>query len=322
MAHTSPAPTSKAPVGKASTGKAKKWQPTSLAVWSVPVALFVLGLKYAAFHLTGSVALYSDALESIVNVIAAIAALVAIRVAMKPADESHPFGHNKAEYFSAVIEGALIMVAATLIVLEAWPKLLAPQMGQEMGAGLILNFAATALNAIWAVILLRWGRRLRSPALQADGVHLMSDVITSVGVLVGLMAALITGLPILDPLLALVVACHILWQGWKLMNSSIQGLMDVGVDFAEVVHIRQVISTQAQGAIEAHDLRTRVAGRLIFIEFHLVVPDAMTVGAAHSICDRIEAALGEEFPHARVVIHIEPESEAKLPPGTTALPFA
>jgi len=308
--------------GQANTGQAQKWQSTSLAVWSVPVALVVLGLKYSSFHLTGSVALYSDALESIVNVIAAIAAFFAIRVAMKPADESHPFGHNKAEYFSAVIEGALIIVAATLIVLEAWPRLIAPQMGREMGAGLAVNLAATGLNAIWAVVLLHWGRRLRSPALKADGMHLMSDVVTSLGVVVGLIAALATGLPILDPLLAIFVACHILWQGWKLMNSSIQGLMDVGVDFAETVRIRQVISAQAQGAIEAHDLRTRVAGRLIFIEFHLVVPDAMTVGAAHSICDRIEAALEEEFPHARVVIHIEPEAEAKLPPGTTALPFA
>jgi len=295
---------------------------SALAIWTIPVSLVVFGLKYLAFYATGSVALYSDALESIVNVIAAIVAFIVIRIAMKPADQGHPYGHDKAEYFSAVFEGGLIIVAATLIFLEAWPRLATPHESQEFSMGLLLNFAAASLNALWAVVLLRGARQHRSPALKADGIHLLSDVATSIGVIGGLLAAFIADLPILDPILAIFVACYILWQGWKLINASIQGLMDVGVELVEEMRIRDVIAAHAQGAIEAHDLRTRVAGRLIFIEFHLVVPDVMSVGVAHAICDRIEAALAHELPHARVVIHIEPEAEAKLPPGTTALPFA
>jgi len=293
-----------------------------LAAWTIPVAIVVFCLKYLAFVLTGSVALYSDALESIVNVVAAVAAFLAIRIAMKPADSDHPFGHHKAEYFAAVIEGALIIVAALLIIWEAWPKLLTAHHIEISNYGLLLSLAATALNALWAFTLLRWGRNYRSPALSADGTHLLSDVVTSLGVVMGVLAAGISGFAILDPLLALFVACYILWQGGKVINNSVQGLMDIGVDISEKTRIRDIIAAHAEGAIEAHDLRTRLSGRLIFVEFHLVVPAAMSVGAAHDICDRIEAALAKELPHGRVVIHIEPEEEAKLPLGTIAIPFA
>ncbi|MHC5307903.1 cation diffusion facilitator family transporter [Bartonella sp. LJL80] len=293
-----------------------------LAIWSIPIALIVFALKYWAYYITGSVALYSDALESIVNVIAALAAWWAISISMKPADQEHPFGHHKAEYFSAVLEGALIIVAALMILNESWSALSAARLPEQPGLGLGINLLAGVLNAVWAMVLIRQGRLHRSPALKADGLHLMTDVFTSVGVLIGLVAALLTGWAILDPILAIIVALNILWQGWKVINNSVQGLMDVGVELEETMRIRDIVSSNAAGAIEAHDLRTRIAGRATFIEFHLVVPAVMSVGEAHQICDRIEDAIKSEIESARIVIHVEPEEEAKLPLGTTAVPFA
>lgn len=293
-----------------------------LAAWSIPIAFAVMALKYLAYWLTGSVALYSDALESIVNVIAAIGAWWAISVSYKPADGNHPFGHHKAEYISAVVEGVLITVAALLIFREAWFALSAPRAMDEPWLGLGINTAAAAINGLWASILIRVGRKARSPALEADGKHIMTDVLTSVGVLIGLVGSVVTGWSILDPVLAILVALNILWQGWHVINSSVQGLMDIGVEPAEEMRIRDVISANAAGAIEVHDLRTRIAGRVTFIEFHLVVAAEMTVGASHEICDRIEDALKTELENVRVVIHVEPEDEAKLPPGTSAVPFA
>lgn len=293
-----------------------------LAIWTIPIAFIIFGLKYLAYYVTGSVALYSDALESIVNVIASFAALWAISVSMKPADKDHQFGHHKAEYFSAVLEGTLIIVAAILILNEAWRSLETAKLPEQPGLGLAINLFSSVLNCIWALILMRQGKLHRSPALKADGLHLMTDVFTSMGVLLGLVAALVTGWALLDPILAIIVAINILWQGWKVINSSIQGLMDVGVELDETMRIRDIVSSNADGAIEAHDLRTRVAGRVTFIEFHLVVPAKMSVGESHNICDRIEAALKKEIDSARIVIHVEPEDEAKLPLGTTAVPFA
>ena len=293
-----------------------------LAIWSIPVAIVVFALKYFAYYVTGSVALYSDALESIVNVIAAIAAYIAIIISMKPADNDHPFGHTKAEYFSAILEGAMIFVAAIMILRESWPLLTSSHLPEQPGYGLAINLAASAINAIWALILIKQGKISHSPALKADGMHLMTDVFTSFGVLAGLIAAILTGWAILDPVLAIIVALNILWQGWKVINNSVQGPMDVGVELEETMRIRDTISSHAAGAIEAHDLRTRVAGQVTFIEFHLVVPSKMTVGDAHDICNRIEDALKKEVENARIVIHIEPEEEAKLPKGTTAVPIA
>ncbi|MFD2653192.1 cation diffusion facilitator family transporter [Brucella rhizosphaerae] len=293
-----------------------------LAAWSIPVALGVMGLKYIAYALTGSVALYSDALESIVNVIAAIGAWWAISVSYKPADDNHPFGHHKAEYISAVVEGVLITIAALLIANEAWSALENPRQLDEPWLGLAINTGAAVINCLWAMLLIRTGRSARSPALEADGKHIMTDVFTSVGVLVGLVGAVITGWAILDPLLAILVAINILWQGWGVINSSVQGLMDIGVEPAEEMRIRDVISANAGGAIEVHDLKTRIAGRVTFVEFHLVVAADMSVGDAHIICDRIEDALKTQVESARVVIHVEPEDEAKLPLGTSSVPFA
>jgi len=293
-----------------------------LAAWSIPVALAIMALKFAAWWITSSVALYSDALESIVNVIASAIAFWAIRVSYLPADENHPFGHHKAEYFSAVVEGAMIIVAALLICREAFFALQTPHPLERPWPGLAINAVAGVANAIWALVLIRQGTIARSPALEADGRHIMTDVFTSAGVIVGLIAAVITGWRILDPLLAIVVALNILWQGWRVIGSSVQGLMDVGVDPDQTMRIRNVISANAGGAIEVHDLKTRIAGRATFIEFHLVVDAAMSVGESHRICDRIEDALKAEIQSVRVVIHVEPDDEAKLPRGTAAVPFA
>ncbi|WP_274630588.1 cation diffusion facilitator family transporter [Arvimicrobium flavum] len=301
---------------------ASKERVARLAWWSILVALFVLALKTAAWWMTGSVALYSDALESIVNVIAAAAALWAIRVSHKPADENHQHGHHKAEYFSAVLEGVLIVVAALMIFAAAWEVLLAPRLMAQPWEGLAVNGLASVINAVWATVLIRVGRAERSPALVADGRHIMTDVVTSVGVIVGLVAAIYTGFAILDPLLALVVAANILYQGWQVIGSSLGGLMDQAVATEDNLRIREIISGNSKGALEVHDLKTRIAGRATFIEFHLVVDADMSVGESHVICDRIEDALRAEIPSVRVIIHVEPDDEAKLPKGTVAVPFA
>ncbi|ATU90864.1 cation diffusion facilitator family transporter [Phyllobacterium zundukense] len=293
-----------------------------LAFWSIFIGMTVLALKYGAYYVTGSVALYSDALESIVNVVAALAAWWAIRVSYKPADRNHPYGHHKAEYFSAVLEGVLIVVAALLILREVWLAWETPKTLDQPWLGLAINGGATVINAFWASLLINRGRKHRSPAMQADGKHIMTDVVTSVGVFAGLVGAVVTGWTFLDPLLAVMVALNILWQGWNVIGNSVQGLMDVGVDTEETMRIRDVISANAGGALEVHDLKTRIAGRMTFIEFHLVVEANMSVGDAHIICDRIENALMQQIPDASVVIHVEPEDEAKLPLGTVAVPFA
>ncbi|MBE0692308.1 MAG: cation transporter [Aquamicrobium sp.] len=293
-----------------------------LAAWSIVVALGVMLLKFVAWRMTGSVALYSDALESIVNVIAAAAALWAISVSHKPADSDHQFGHHKAEYFSAVLEGVLIVVAALLIMAEVWQAWQNPRPLEQAWEGLAVNGFAAAINGVWALLLIRAGKRERSPALEADGRHVMTDVITSVGVIAGLVGAVLTGWHLLDPLLALIVALNILWQGWRVIGSSLDGLMDRAVPVGETMRIRDIISANSKGALEVHDLKTRIAGRATFIEFHMVVDAAMSVGDSHAICDRIEDALKAEIPSVRVVIHVEPDDEAKLPPGTGAVPFA
>lgn len=282
-----------------------------IATGSIIVGVIVLALKTLAWWLTGSVALMSDALESTVNVATAIAALIAIRIAAKPADHSHPYGHQKAEFFSAVLEGVMIIVAALLILRESYHGLMNPRMLDAPTEGLLINAGASVLNAIWCGVLIRQGRRLKSPALVADGHHLLSDVVTSVGVIIGVALAVATGWPILDPLLAGVVALNILWSGWKVMATSLSGLMDEAVPDSTLAAIREIISDRATGAIEAHDLRTRHAGSATFIDFHLVVDGETTVTRAHEICDRIEASIKAKLPEAQITIHVEPEHKAK-----------
>ena len=279
---------------------------------SLVVGLLVLGLKAFAYLLTGSVALLSDALESTVNVAATLLALFAIRFAQRPPDETHPFGHSKAEYFSAVLEGVLVVLAAFLIAKESIPRLLHPRPLGDLGPGLLVSLLASLINGLLAWHLLRQGRRLRSPALTADGYHVLSDVLSSVGVLAGVSLAWATGLWVLDPLLALLVAGNILLMGFRLVRQSVGGLMDEGLSPAEVSRIRKTIAEALGGrALEVHDLKTRKAGNRAFLEFHLVVPGSMTVEEAHRLCDELERALEESFPGLAVTIHVEPESERK-----------
>lgn len=282
-----------------------------LAAASIVVSLVVMAIKYLAYLQTGSVALYSDALESIVNVVTAVAALIAVRVSAQPADRKHPFGHHKAEYFSAGLEGALIVIAALMILHQAHDAWSNPRALTAPIEGIAINAVAGVINAAWAWHLVRRGREWRSPAISADGWHLFADVATSAGVLLGLLLAVVTGWYVLDPLLAALVAIHILWVGWRLTSQSMSGLMDEAVDAEVLAQIRKVIASNASGALQLHDLRTRIAGRVTFVEFHLVVPGQMSVEEAHDICDRIEAALTEAIDGMEVHIHVEPEGEAK-----------
>lgn len=284
-----------------------------LATGSILVALAVMTLKVAAWMMTGSVALLSDALESLVNIGGAVMAWFAVRYAQRPPDAGHPYGHHKAEYFSAVIEGILIVIAALVILHEAISALTRAGDPAWGAAGMVVNALAMLVNLAWARVLLRAGTRLKSPALSAGGCHLMSDVWTSAGVLAGLVLALVTGWAVLDPLLALLVGVNILREGWLVIAASVNGLMDTAAPAEERQKIEEVIQRMAAGALQVHGLKTRRAGRALFIEFHMVVDGAMTVRASHGICDMIEIALKDALPEAQVVIHVEPEH--KLEPA-------
>jgi cation diffusion facilitator family transporter len=283
----------------------------AIAAASLAIGLIVLGLKFLAWYITGSIALYSDALESIVNVVTAVLALIAVRLAQRPADAALPYGYHKAEYFSAVLVGVMIIVAAILILREAYFGFLDPQLPEAPMEGLAISIFATLINVGWAQYLRRYGRRVRSPALVADAKHLMTDVVSTIGVIIGLILVYVTGIAALDSVLAALVALNILWSGWGVIRESVGGLMDVAVPPETQKTIREVISQNAAGAIEAHDIRTRQAGKLTFIDFHLVVPGAMTVEAAHAICDCIEAKLREAVDDVQITIHVEPEDKAK-----------
>ncbi|WP_407572568.1 cation diffusion facilitator family transporter [Deinococcus altitudinis] len=281
------------------------------AFYSLLLGLVVLALKGGAYLLTHSVALYSDALESIINVVAAGAALTALWVAQRPADANHPYGHQKAEYFSAVLEGALIIVAAISILFSAYTDLRNPQPLEALGIGLVVSSAATLINLFYGMYLARLGKQLRSPALAADGKHLLSDVVTSVGVLVGVGLVALTGWRILDPVMAMLVALNILWVGYRLVGSSLNSLLDEAAPVEVQQQIKSIVSLHAEGALEAHDFRTRHAGSVTFIDFHLVVDGHMTVEEAHVICDRLEQLIEEALPESEVTIHVEPPSKAK-----------
>ncbi len=268
---------------------------TQIAAGSIAVGIAVLALKGLAWWLTGSAALYSDALETVVNVAASVIALYALHVASQPADRDHPYGHAKAEFVAAAIEGALIVAAAASILQNAWHALF-----------------ATAINLGWAQLLLRVSKRVRSPALAGDARHLLADVVTSIGVAIGVSLVIVTGKLWLDPTVAALTAIYVLCSGVRLLKSSVGGLMDEALDDHTLADIQSIIREVGHGALEAHDLRTRQAGHTTFLQFHLVVPSDMHVAAAHEICDRIEAAFHDRMSHLVVNIHVEPEHKAKL----------
>jgi cation diffusion facilitator family transporter len=291
------------------------------AIQSLGVALAVLALKSAAYWLTGSVAFLSDALESIINVVVAGTAYFALRISLTPPDAEHPFGHHKAQYFSAVFEGALIFVAALAIFREAAIHFFEPKQLEAPGLGIAISAISSAINAAWGWQLIRIGRREKSPALDADGRHVLADAVSSTGVVIGLIAAVLSGRMQLDAIIAGGVGVYILISGWRLIKASVGGLMDESADAATLAAIRVSIANEAHGALEAHDLQTRHAGPVTFIQFHLVVPASLTVAEAHDICDRIENAIRLTVPGARIAIHVEPENKAKhagiiMSPGT------
>lgn len=291
-----------------------------VAVANIAVALIVVAVKYVAYVTSGSVALFSDALESVVNVMTAVAAFAAILVSAKPADSDHPFGHHKAEFLAAMFEGAMIAVAAVLILLKARAALHQGVKLEHSVLGIVLNIIASIVNAVWAWLLINRGKLWRSPALVADGQHLVTDVITSVAVVAGLVLALLSGWHILDPLIAAAVALNILWMGYKIAVQSMSRLLDQAASPEIEQQIRAIIEANGGGALEAHDIRTRQAGRALFIEFHLVVPGAMTVDDAHAICDRLEHSIENSIEGSEVVIHVEPEDKAK-PEESGAVPL-
>jgi len=282
-----------------------------IAFYSILVGLLVLSLKIGAYLLTGSVALYSDALETTVNIASSVATLAAVWFAAKPADSNHPYGHDKVEYFAAVLVGVMIVLAALSIFRAAWIGFTHGESPLYSPEGIAMNVAAGLINGGWARYLMRYGKRARSPALVADGKHLMTDVVSSAGVLVGVVLVMLTGWKLLDPALAVLVGLTVLWSGWGLVKESVGGLMDEAASGEVLEKIRILISEHGEGALEAHDLRTRIAGRSTFVDFHLVVPGSMSVDAAHEICDRIEQAIAEDVPGARITIHVEPEHKAK-----------
>jgi cation diffusion facilitator family transporter len=285
-------------------------QAERIAAGSIAVGAAVLSLKMAAWHITGSAALFSDAAESVVNVAAALLALFALRLSAMPPDANHPYGHHKVEFISAVIEGVLIVLAALEILRHAQAAYIHPTPLETPLYGMLLNGLATMLNLGWATVLLRTGRRVRSPALMGDGRHLMSDVVTSSGVLTGVGLVVVTGLPWLDPLLAALTALYILGAGAYVIRDSVGGLMDAAPPADIVERVRRLVAMHAAGAIEAHELRMRRAGPTTFLEFHLVVPGSMTVAESHLICDRVEMALKAEMEGMEIIIHVEPEGMA------------
>jgi cation diffusion facilitator family transporter len=283
------------------------------AAGSIAVAFLALALKFCSARISGSAALFSDALESLVNVAASSLALYALIAGAKPPDRQHPYGHAKVELLSAVATGGMILVAAELIFQRAvgaimHPPPLAPLTG-ALGWGLALNGAAGLVNFAWALVLMRVSRR--SPALRADAKHLVADVLTTAGIIVALSGAATFHLAVLDPVIAIGIALNIAVMGGITVLRSLSGLLDEAPPDAMTARIHDLVRRHATGALEAHDLRIRQAGPASFLEFHLVVPGGMTVAAAHDICDRIELALKEEMPGVVITIHVEPEVKAK-----------
>lgn len=279
------------------------------ALLSILAAVVTICLKFGAYLLTGSVGLFSDAAESVVNLVAAGAAFWALTLAARPPDEEHAFGHSKAEYFSSGLESALILVAAGWIGVTAWGRLMDPQPLENVGIGLGITLLAAAINGGAALVILRAGRRLRSITLRADAHHLLTDVWTSLGVVVGVAAVALTGWLALDPLIALVVAANIVWTGVRLLRDTLQGLLDRALPPEDLETISEVLARYELEGIRFHALRTRAAGQRRFISMHVLVPGQWTVQKGHDLSEEIEKDLGEKLPGSTFFIHIEPSED-------------
>jgi len=273
---------------------------------SVAAAVVTIGLKLFAWQLTGSVALLSDALESIVNLVAALIALAALRWAMTPPDEQHLFGHEKAEYFSAGIEGGLILLAAASIAWVAVGRLIDPVALDEVGIGAAVAAAASLVNLVVGLVLVRAGKRYRSITVEADGRHLLTDVLTSVGVIVGVLAATATGWLWLDPVVALAVAANVVVTGITLVRRSGAGLLDTALPPEELESLETALEPHRRAGIVFHAIRTRQAGRRSFVSLHMLVPGGWSVRQAQDLSERVEADIRSALPGASAMTHVEP----------------
>jgi cation diffusion facilitator family transporter len=282
---------------------------------SIATSLATIALKFGAYFLTGSVSLWSDALESLVNLAAALIALGALIVAERPADERHMYGHDKAEYFSSGVEGALILVAAVSIIWSAVHRLVDPQPLARLGPGIVIAFLAGAMNFATARVMLKVARQHDSIVIEADAKHLLTDVWTSAGIIGGLLVVM--AMPqwaILDPMMAIAVGIHIVVTGVGLLRRSADGLMDAALPASELKRAEALIRTELPDGANFHALRTRKAGARRFLELHLLVPGTMSVLESHALCDRIEAALMAHLAKAHITIHVEPrETQAPHP---------
>ena len=282
---------------------------TRFAWLSIGAAILTIALKTTAYWLTGSVGLLSDALESLVNLVAAIMALAMLAIAARPADEIHAFGYSKAEYFSSGLEGALILLAAAGIAWTAVPRFLAPQPLEQIGIGLAVSVLASAINFGVARVLVSAGKAYRSITLEADAHHLMTDVWTSAGVMLGVGAVALTGWLRLDPIIALIVAANILRTGWQLLSRSIRGLLDAVLPAAEQNVINEVLKRYESRGIQCHALRTRQAGTRAFISLHVLVPGDWTVQRGHDLLEQLERDIRAAVPGAQLFTHLEPQED-------------
>lgn len=278
---------------------------------SIAAAVATIGLKFTAYLLTGSVGLLSDAAESVVNLIAAVVALYALTVAMRPADDTHHFGHSKAEYFSAVVEGAMIFVAAAVILWTSIQRFLNPQPLENVGVGLAVSVVASVINGLVAWVLIRVGREQRSITLEADGKHLLTDVWTSVGVLVGVLLVAVTGWDRLDPVIAFLVGLNIIRIGIHLMRESVNGLMDKAPEPEVMETIEEFLAARTTDTVHFHAVRAREAGHRVFVSMHVLVPGVWTVAHGHDLCEEVERGLEDKLEHAEVVTHLEPVDDPR-----------
>jgi len=278
---------------------------TRFAWLSIAAAIVTMGLKGTAYHLTGSVGLLGDALESLVNLAGAIMALAMLTAAARPPDEDHAYGHSKAEYFSSVLEGTLIVIAAVSIAASAAERLVHPKPLEKIGAGLALSAAASVVNLVVALVLFRAGKRARSVALSGSAQHLFADVLTSLGVVAGVGAVALTGWQSLDAVIALGVAASVLWSGYRLVRTSVNGLMDSALPAAEYAALRDVLDGYARDGIQYHALRTRESGARRFVSLHVLVPGSWTVHRGHALLERVEADVRRVVPNVTVLTHLE-----------------
>src|SRR3954468_12593752 len=285
--------------------------PIFYAWLSLATSVVAITLKFLAYYLTGSVGLLSDAVESIVNIVAALVALAVLAYAEEKPDAEHNFGHEKAQYFSSGIEGALIFVASGAIMWAAIPRLVNPQEIEQVSLGLVLSVLASIANAGCAWLMLRAARDHRSITLEADARHLLTDVWTTVGVLIGVVLVSITGWLRLDPIIAIAVAIQILWTGWHLIMRSFQGLMDRAIPDEDRAAIVAVLETLRHQGGDYHRLRTRVAGAKSFVDVHILVPGQMSVQAGHDLVEKLENEIQARLPHVEVLTHLEPLEDPK-----------